>query len=235
MSTPFNAGDLVAIPLLEGACACGRVMLDVKTECLDTGLLWLNNPLLFFEPAILVEVYAEVHPRPTAARSGMLIPGIFVSRHAVEGGRWPVVGHQPVRPEEVDFPEFINSDRKGRATFQKGEVRLRIHDPEVSPYEVKCHPCWFSAGIVEEMILFLLGRYAELPDPQVRDEAILSLRSNDLRFRPPDEHKRFLDLVGLETDEQYDQLSLVLNSDHDLARFYTPESLEGKPPREEED
>ena len=36
--------------------------------------------------------------------------------------------------------------------------------------ELGCRPAWYSPAYLVECIMFLMGRYAEVPDPQVKDE-----------------------------------------------------------------
>lgn len=146
----FKVGDLFAIPLLDGNYATGRILLYPKKQKFKKIIeetkkeieggekdfpeaFMYGTEMPYHGGGILVEVYKEVFNEPTAKQSEVLIKGIEVSSYSIEREEWPIIGNIPVKPTEVEFPEFIVViPPKRQWYFCRGEVwiPLPVDDPK---------------------------------------------------------------------------------------------------------
>src|SRR5262249_64891 len=115
-------GTLFAVPLPDGSFLCGRVMLDIR-GCLKRHLFPATSPLPGLGKAHLSEMYAAVTPVPEYVPSPLLVPGAFIESWEV-GRSWPIIGHMPVDPKTVEFPESLIgfSHPGGGVAFECGEI-----------------------------------------------------------------------------------------------------------------
>jgi hypothetical protein len=90
----FKAGDIFALELPTGEYVTGRVLLDVKHQCIRPKLLLSDSPLSFFNGAVLTEIYKQSFPEPTTERSEILISGIWTDSGSFKRGRWNIIGYE---------------------------------------------------------------------------------------------------------------------------------------------
>lgn len=211
----YKTGDLFALPLPTGEFLCGRVVLDVKRQCVRPRRLKAGSMLAFFDGAILVEVYRETTRTPTARRSELLVPGEFIDARSIVSGAWRVVGHEPVDPTRVEFPEglkLIGMDPH----LVRGEVALRLDMPAEEMQQLDIYPTITGSGLIGDICLYYLGRAQESPNRETRAPSDLTLDHSDLRFS---EHReRIYRLAGADPRESYFEFSL--RHGHDIRRFY---------------
>lgn len=177
----YRAGDLFALPLPAGDWLTGRVLLDVDTV-LDKRIVTSTSPLRTHKGSVLVEVYSAVSDKPSGSVSGVLVPGQWVMSDALTGRAkptWPIVGHEEVNPEAVDFPEEIIATDP-TMTFAKGEIQqpISVARQEKDRFRVGVlfHNCARFVAICE----YFLGRKENLG----RNPEGFSLARDDLRFSP---------------------------------------------------
>jgi hypothetical protein len=213
--TKFKAGDIFAFKLNTDEYICGRIMLDVKQQCIRPKLVKPDSPLTFFNGSLLVEVYKATFPEPTASRSELLIPGIFVGSNSLESGEWSVMGHEDVDPTQVEFPEALVA-RSLRAQFIRGEIALDIDLKEDELKRINVYRTKKPSGILGEICLYYLGRAAEIDNPRLRDIELRSLKDSDLRFT--EYRSEIYHLLGEDEKQSYYDMSTHLG--YDIRRFY---------------
>lgn len=174
-------GTVFAVPLPDGTFLCGRVMLDIY-GCLRGRLFPDDSPLPGLGKAYLIEMYSAVVPSPKYTSSPLLIPGAFVESQEV-GRTWPVIGHRPVDPRTVEFPEslVIFMHKGGEVAFECGEIRVPIplsyHDLQD---RISVRKCRHSAHLWPYICLRMMDRDKEVPV----EYTTATLSDNDLRFSP---------------------------------------------------
>lgn len=144
----FTTGDIFAIPTSTGKFLFGRILFDVYRQCNQKGVNVLPGTCFdFFAGCFLIEVYEYLADEPIYQKSSVIIPGIFTSPTLFKKGIWPIVTHQAVNPQEVDFPEGLVV-RDSAILFKKGELvfdtnltykdyeRLNIYLSIESPYAI---------------------------------------------------------------------------------------------------
>jgi hypothetical protein len=222
----FKVGDLFAIPLLDGKYATGRILLcpnkqkfkkiieetkkEIEAGEKDYPEAFINGTeMLYVMNGILVEVYREVFKEPTAKQSEVLIKGIQVDSYFIKNEKWPIIGNIPVKPTDVEFPEYITViPNKGQWYFSRGEVWLPL--PLVDPNNIDdwkgltMHYTKHSG--LAHYIAYLLGDV----------EKGISLENEDLRYN--ERRKEVYELLNLPLDEPY--YEFALRHGFDLARFY---------------
>ena len=195
-------GQIFAVPMPDGTYIFGRVMLDIY-GVQKRRLLPVDSPLPFFNMGYLIEMYSGIQKKPEYVPSPILIAGAFVESKEV-GNAWPVVGHEPVDPKKVEFPEgLIGYDTpQGEVALQCGEMRIPVPmiqrgaERKVGENVVKDVGYFFLSGgeVIYSglgsypsshwsyMCLWALGRVDEIPAewPGVR----VGLARGDLRFSP---------------------------------------------------
>jgi hypothetical protein len=124
-------------------------------------------------------MYSGVSPTPQHMPSPSLIPGAFLEPLEI-GRQWPIIGHSPVDPRTVEFPEaligFHHAD--GQAAFQCGEIHYPIvmshHDFDT----ISVFTCVHSAFLWPFTCLRTMGRGKDVP----AEYKTATLTDNDLRF-----------------------------------------------------
>jgi hypothetical protein len=101
-------------------------MLDIDA-CLKRRLLPADSPLPSLGKALLVEMYSSISHTPTYTPSSTLIRGAYVESDEL-GESWQIIGHLPVNPREVEFPETIIGymHPQGDGEFQCGEIKIPL-------------------------------------------------------------------------------------------------------------
>jgi hypothetical protein len=211
----YKAGDIFAMPVANGQYVFGRILLDVPRQCMQTGLAeryggLYNVNCLILEGFDLLKNTPEFEAAPTA------IKGYAATDEAIADGTFKIVGHQPVDPREVDFPESVFMVRFHTAVFFiKGELQLLLPvDREkaiASGFDISC--VIHSLESFGTVILALMGS-TNLAG------AAVDLPHQDVRFAPPDIREKIYALVNedLSATPYYD---LALKHGFDTTRFFT--------------
>ena len=211
----FKAGDIFTFKLPTNEYMCGRIMLDVKQQCIRPKLLKPESPLTFFNSSLLVEIYKSTFSEPTANRSEVLIPGVFIGSTFLESGEWSIMAHENVDPEEVEFPESLVAQGL-RAQFIRGEIALDIDLKEEELQRLNVYRTKKPSGFLGEICLYYLGRADEINNPRLQDIELLSLKDSDLRFTK--HRSEIYHLLGEDENQSYYEMSTRLG--FDIGRFY---------------
>jgi hypothetical protein len=212
----FKAGDIFTFKLPTNEYMCGRIMLDVKQQCIRPKLIKPESPLNFFNGSLLVEIYKSTSSEPTANRSEVLIPGVFIGSNFLESGEWSIMDDENVDPKEVEFPESLVA-RGLRAQFIRGEIALDIDLKEEELQRLNVYRTKMPSAIIGEICLYYLGRADEINNPQVQDIELLSLKDSDLRFT---EHRsEIYHMLREDENQSYYEMSTRLG--YDIQRFYS--------------
>jgi hypothetical protein len=213
--TKLKAGDIFTFQLPTKEYMCGRIMLDVKQQCIRPRLLKPDSPLNFFNGSLLVEIYKSTFPEPTANHSEILIPGVFIGSNSLESGEWSIIDHEDVDPKEVAFPESVVS-RGLDAQFVRGEIALDIDLQKEELERINVYGTKKPSGILGEICLYYLGRSDEINNPRLRDIELRSLKDSDLRFTAY--RSEIYRLLGEDENQSYYEMSTRLG--YDIGRFY---------------
>lgn len=171
-------GTYFAVPLPDGTFLTGRVLLDLYA-CLKRRLFPADSPLPGLGKAYLIDMYSSITAKPELAVSDHLVRGAFVESDEV-GSTWPIVGHRPIDPHEVEFPETIIGfmHEEGCAAFECGEIRAPLPFEYEEKDRIGEYKSRHSAFLWPYTCLRLLGRASEVPGGY----KTASLQGNDLRY-----------------------------------------------------
>jgi hypothetical protein len=201
----------------------GRVILDVKQQCIRPKLLPSGSPLGFYNGLVLTEIYRQTFSEPTAVRSDILIPGVWVDSIQFQWDRWSIIGHEAVDPTQVDFPEKLIPYGARTILFERGELGLPI-DMSREEYEQVGVRGIKDPGFLDEICLYYLGRKDEINDPDLVDVELRSLKHSDLRFN----EFRSEAYRHLGEDENQSYFEMALKHGYDIRRFYTIDEAKKK-------
>jgi len=204
-------GDLFAVTLPDGRYATGRVTFDVRAQGLRPGHITDDSPLAFFSGALLVDLYGVVLEAPAAQRGDRIVPGVFVTSAAFRSGALPIVGHEAVDPEEVEFPETF-AQVQGRLCFQRGEVVLPLDEHREAFESVQVYPTILRAEALPEVA----AHYLEAAGLLEGGGADHDLGYADLRFT--DRREAVYEALGERPDASY--AAFARRHGHDVARFF---------------
>ena len=211
----FRTGDIFSLKLTDTEHISGRIMLDVKEQCIRPRLLTPESPLGFFNGSLLVEIYRETSENLVVNPSEILIPGIFIDPHFLNSGDWTVVDHADVDPAEVEFPEALfNVGRHPH--FVRGEVLLAINLSSQDVDRINAYSTIKASSTLREICLYYLGRPKEINNPLLQDVEFRSLKNSDLRFS--EDRSEIYRLLGEDDNQSYYEMSSRLG--HDVRRFY---------------
>jgi hypothetical protein len=73
----YKIGDIFSIQLPNQKYIFGRILLDVKKQCVKPKLIDPNSPLSSYDGCLLVEIYKELSDNPNFLGQEKLIPGFF--------------------------------------------------------------------------------------------------------------------------------------------------------------
>lgn len=193
--TPLAHGTIFAVPLPDGTFLHGRVMLDILAN-LKRRLFPVDSPLPFYRDGYLIEMYSAVCPTTDFTPSNVLIPGAFVESKEIRN-TWPVVGHVPVDPKKVEFPENLVgfNHSAGHVALTCGEMRVPVPLTEKSVTGKRGVFYFFpwggpgieyrggrhSAFLWPLHCLWELGRHEEVPVDYVLARSLDDLRSSPYR------------------------------------------------------
>ncbi len=211
--TRFKHGDIFAIQLHNQQYLFGRVLLDVKKQCVKSKLLDPRSPLAFFGGAILVEMYREISVNRDCSGTDVLIPGIFVGPEGFKRDLWAVVDYKEVDPIQVEFPEgLVSSGRHSR--FQRGEINLTLALTGKEKQQIGVAVPQKSALALADICLYYLN-LKHLINHEYGDK--MHLENADLRFS---EHRsRIYQMLGEDENQSYYEMSTRLG--YNISRFYT--------------
>ena len=211
----FQTGDIFTFKLSTNEYICGRIMLDIKKQCVRPKLLQPNSPLNFFNGSLLLEIYKSTATQPVIDNSEILIPGIFLDSDSLKYGIWSIIGHQDVNPEEVEFPEALIAHGL-HAQFLRGEVALNLNLKEEEIEKINVYQTKKPSHILGEICLYHLGRIDEINNSWVHSIEVFNLKSSDLRFT---QHRsEIYHLLGEKENQSYFEMSSRLG--YNIQRFY---------------
>jgi hypothetical protein len=216
MPEKFRTGDIFSLPLPTGECLTGRVMLDVKNQCVRPKLISSDSALRFYNGSILIEIYKQTFTEPSANRSDILIPGMWSSPGLLKSGCWNVLGHETVNPSQVEFPEYFIGSGARTILFRRGEIQLPIEVTREEYEQIDVLGSILPSGTLGEICLYHLGRKSEINDPDLVDVELRSLKHADLRFNDfrSEAYRR------LGEDENVSYFEMSLKHGQDIRRFY---------------
>lgn len=209
-----KVGDTFAFRLTPSEWLSGRVLLDVREQCIKPRRVKPESELAFFNAAYLVEIYATPTARAEVDASRVLVSSMFVNTGGFKG-EWEVLGNVPVDPTAVDFPSAL-VQRGVKPHLSWGEISLPTSLSGEESMELRVRGTVHSAGMVPPTCLVELGRGAELDPVQFTNPSALGLASTDLRFSPHQE--RVFAAADLASRGTYYEEALARG--FDLARFY---------------
>jgi hypothetical protein len=211
----FQSGDIFTFKLSTDEYMFGRIMLDIKKQCVSPKLLPPDSPLYFFNGSLLVEIYKSTAKQPVIDNSEILIPGIFLDSDSLEYGIWSIIGHQDVNPEEVEIPEYLVGSGL-RAKFVRGEISLNLDLRESDVDRVNVYGTKKSSATLGEICLYHLGRSHEINNPRLKNIELRSLKNSDLRFS---QHRsEIYGFLGEDPNQSYYKMSTKFG--YDIQRFY---------------
>lgn len=205
MTKKAKTGDVFILEVPDGMKLTGRILLDIKEQCVKPKLLQTNSPLAFYADTLLHEVYRGLQPA-----SGRLLPTIFT---------WPgeikSIGHQTVDPETVDFPQGLLLQGP-HPHFTWGELELPLSLSVADVRRINVSPPIQGIESIRELALYALGRKAEIDSRSYQNPEVFSTARLDLRFSThrDEVHK----LLGKRVGDRYYETALRYG--YDLKRFY---------------
>ena len=208
----FKHGDIFTVQLSNQQYLFGRILLNVKEQCVKPKLLEPGSPLTFFGGSLLIEMYRVMSATPDFDGSEVLLNGVFVDPRSFKRGLWTIVDHQEVDPTQVEFPEGLVATGH-RASFQCGEVKIPVELSEQDLRQIHVYPTQQSSLALADICLYYL-ELKHLIEHEYRDNK--HLRYSDLRFS--DHRRKVYQLLGEDENQTYYQMSTKL--DHDITRFY---------------
>jgi hypothetical protein len=216
MAKRFKAGDIFSFQLPAGEYMTGRVMLDVKQQCVRPKLLESGSALGSYNGSVLTEIYRKTFLEPMAECSEILIPGIWTDAISLTEGYWQIIGHEEVDPTAVEFPESFIGHGARTILFRKGEIKLPIDMTNEEYEQLRVRGATNASGFLGETCLYYLGRKDEINDPELVDVELRSLKHSDLlnEFRSEAYHR-----LGEDENQSYFEMSL--KHGHDIHRFYS--------------
>lgn len=206
-----KTGDLFAIPLAPGEFLTGRLVLDLELQGVKRGLLKDGSHLDFFAGAAFIEIFRQIHARPTAALSQPAIAGLFIDWSALETKAWPVIGSSPVDPDRIEMPEWLVSVGS-EIHLVRGEVGAPVRVPYQEAQRMYCRPTILSPRSIVDLCAAYVGRKELASKPGLDNP----MQWYDLRFSP--HRDRVYAESSLPRDEPY--VSLAAARGVDVRRFF---------------
>jgi Immunity protein 26 len=216
MPKRYKAGDIFSLQLPTGEYVTGRVILDVKNQCIQPKLILSDSSLGSFNGAVLIEIYKQTFSEPTAKRSEILIPGIWTDSGSLKRGRWNIIGYEEIAPTKVEFPEAFIPQGSRTILFLTGEIQLPIEMTYEEYQKLHIRSTTDASGCLGETCLYYLNRKDEINDPDLVDVELRSLKHSDLRFNDfrSEAYRR------LGEDENISYFEMSLKHGFDIRRFY---------------
>jgi hypothetical protein len=198
----YRAGDVFQIPLPDGSFGYGRLLLDIR-RLAKAGLFACPCALAGIAGSgLMIQVYQVRFPEPLASVVDLRVAPAFLSEFVQNGqiyrADFPIVGHLPVAPEDLDFPEYTGTfvtSPEWLFHFEKGAAvaRARVGWEERAEWDALPKPS-VSFGLAPDLVL------RDIDDPDgVRRHA-----RGDLRLDP--RRAGVLARAGLSPGMTYDQI-----------------------------
>jgi hypothetical protein len=214
-----RVGETFAFPLTPREWLSGRVLLDVKAQCVKPKRLNPDSALGFYSQACLVEIYATPTAQPEVRAEEILVPSMFIYYPGSKGD-WQVLGTVAVDPTRVDFPQaLIHCGITPHLTWGELSLPITLTYEEADAMHVRGSV--HGAGLVPAKCMVALGRGGELDPVVYPNLPYLSLASTDLRRSPHAD--RVFAAAGLADRGTYYEEALARG--FDLARFYEPAAI----------
>jgi Immunity protein 26 len=212
----FKAGDIFSLELPTGEYVTGRVLLDVKNQCVRPKLLPSDSPLGFFNGAVLTEIYKQTFSKPTAELSEVLIPGIWTDSGSLKDGHWQIISYKEVDPTKVEFPEAFILRGSRTILFLRGEIKTPIEMTYEEYNQLSIGNTMNASGWLGEICLYYFGRKDEINNPNLKNVEARSLKHDDLRFNEfrSEAYRR------LGEDENISYFEMSQKHGFDIRRFY---------------
>ena len=206
-------GDIFALPLVNQQYLCGRILLDVEQQCVQSNLMSVNSPLDFYRGLLLVETYSKISKEPIySGEEKTLIPGFFIDPEPIESEKWPVIDHHSVNPLKVEFPETIGRFN-GLPHFKRGEICLALPEEVEEMEGLDIYPTITSPYILPDSCLYYLGLTDLLTPVQIITS---NLKKMDLRFS--EYRSQIYQMLGEDENQSYYEMSSRLG--YNISRFY---------------
>ena len=208
----FEPGDLFAIPIPDGRYVTGRIMLDVRRQCVEPSRIASDSNLMLFANGVLAEIYPGAMRHPSDERRPPLIPGVFTDREALAGQKWRIFAHREVDPASVEFPEALLMTGM-LVHFVRGELSIPIPMSRAEMEHIGVYPMIQPSPALPNVCLFHMGLQHLIPHAY---PGAMSLADSDLRFS---RHRRRVYQLLKESEAQ-SYYEMALKRGLDLARFY---------------
>lgn len=209
----LKPGDIFTQQTATGKFIFGRILLDVDSLIARKIIDPTHSALAFFRESYLVECFDQVSEANTLTTEKITVRGVFLSKGAAEKGDWTPIGENPVKPENLDFPEFF-ANVNGHFYLMKGELKLRAKMNLTLMEKFKVRGTILGGGAFKYIAAFHAGDTECIPEFWLE---IASLKSSDLRFRSENEQKIAWKLTGIKFGVPY--IDLAKSMKYDPARL----------------
>jgi hypothetical protein len=207
----YRHGDAFVLALPDGRFVPGRILLDVRRQCVKPGLVEEDSTLMPFDGTLLVDLYDAVTDTPVYQRDAPLIPGIFVMRTAFRSGVIPIIDHEEVDPLQVAFPESIMY-HYGKRKLLRGEVHVPLPEDDEALAQFDLYPGIFPTEQLPDICEALLALPRTDAEGALPDVPELS----DLRFSS--RRKMVYEAIGEDPEQSY--ADMAVRYGYDITRFY---------------
>lgn len=223
----YNAGDMFAIKFDEETYIPGRVLLNIQSQCLDSGIVGgldstLGSCYSNIKPVYLVELYKCMLQKPEKPSTReILFDCVVVDQKSPKKKNWIYLGNEPVDPELIEFPEVISYSIGEGYRIVKGEIGIILPENDWDSFirETKTTPSVMSSKGISTYSLYQMGFIDKVKAKFSgdRDLTYLSNLGSNLRLFNNHRNKLFK-MIGEDPNESYHQMAL--KHGFDLKRFY---------------
>jgi len=204
----YKTGDVFTMKLADGRTTSGRIMLDVHRQCVQPKRVRPDSTLGFFNHSLLVDLY-----RSSGDLGERLIPGVFTDAKALTSGAWTIIGHEPVDPTTVEFPETLFTEGP-HPRFIRGEVKLPVNLSYEEVMELNVFSTSEPSRVLAAIALYYLSHRESGGDPPAPSGGTLA--ASDLRFSL---HRQRVEAALGDADRE-PYFAYSLRHGFDLRRFY---------------
>ncbi len=205
-------GDIFTFQVTTGKYISGRIILDIKEQCIEPNLLKANSTLNAFSESILVEIYSGLSQKPEWVKSKVLIPGILVEGDLLKTGEWEIIDYSKIDPTRVEFPETLILF-EGQALFERGEISLHLSLDYDDLRRINVYPTFKSAKSLPDICLYYLNLKHLINDDFAETK---HLKNSDLRFS--EYRHEIYHLLNEDEHQSYFEMSSRLG--YYITRFY---------------
>ena len=211
MEERAKAGDIFTQQLPNGKYMFGRILMDIKTQCFDSGILKKEETeLRSYSSSYVVEVYDLISDSPECPENfNVAFPGIAVWDGAFEKDLWKVVGFKKVNPIEIDFQESIYYYDE-EINLTRGEIELSGYLDEDDTTET-IRELESAAFMQSEVLIEHVFHYLETNDKT-------ELLDYDSRLLSEEARRIIYDALGEDYTKSY--YDLAKGEGYDTARFF---------------